>query len=69
MPFLSSALQFFRPSRPLRRQMTVLLLIKAAIILAAVYFVFGPSHRLHVTTQIMQAQLFNTETTPSHEAP
>jgi hypothetical protein len=59
MPLPPVFLTFFRRC-PLRREIAAILLMKAAIIVLAVFFLFGPRHRLHVTTQIMQTQLLDT---------
>jgi hypothetical protein len=68
MPLPSFSPPFFR-RHPLRRKIAVILLVKAAIIFLAVFFLFGPRHRLHVTPEIMQTQLLGASVPAKRSEP
>ncbi len=54
-------------TNPLARDVTVVLIVKTVIVIAAALFVFGPGQRPTLDAAAVDARLTATQDTPPHE--
>ncbi len=54
--------------RSLKREIVIVLAVKACIVLAAAFFVFGPLQRPHIDTEAARTQMLSPLPHPDHGA-